>query len=925
MGDAAAFYRHVLDSSPDGMWVFDTSGRTTYVNDRAAALLGRTRGALAELPVPAVLTEVGGLPFADRLELLLEAGPPPGEVEGCYLLPDGRRVSLLVSESLLRDEGGRPTACIHRLSEGIRRRALVHDLSRSREQLDEAQEIARIGSWDLDLLTDELTWSGQMYAMLGLEPRTFVPTPELYISRIAEPDRLLVSERLRLARTGHSDLEFDARAVRADGTMGWFRHRARLLRSEDGTPLRLGGTVQDITETKEVELQLTDAVVLNAMMQLTATAANEAETLAEAMTAIRELLLVHDDWQRAVAFHVEDGDGLRLVPFTFSDEGPERDPQDWERAVAEEVLASGTAVFEERARPTEPSIGFPVRYAGELRMVVVVTTCSPFERHAMLRSMVEQVGAHLARVAERELAAVELAAARDAAMEASRLKSQFVATMSHEIRTPMNGVIGLNELLLRTELDPRQRNLAHGVQAAGRTLLGLINDVLDFSKIESGELVLEDVAFDVRAVFENTSALLASAADQKGIALTVEVDPAVPEHVAGDPTRLGQVIANLMSNAVKFTSEGSVTVRAVLEAVEDDGVALRVLVEDTGIGVATEQQARLFEPFRQADASTTRTFGGTGLGLAICHQLVGAMGGELGVASTPGEGSTFWFTARFRPADPARSGVPGLVAVTTPRDPQPHGGHVLVVEDNEVNQLVALGMLEVLGYTADVAESGDEAVAMAMSRAYDAILMDLQMPRMDGYAASRLIREQEPEGTRVPIIAMTASAIDGERERCTEAGMDDFITKPVSSERVAAVLDRNVAAPAPEATVTSLSRALDESRLDELADMGERAVVLVNRAVDNFVDRLPETLVEIEQALADKDWDSARKLVHRFRGSALNLGATRVAEIGLELELLEDETILDDGPRLLRELQQASAEAVVALQDYKSRKTRATA
>ena len=925
MDDATAFYRHVLDSSPDGMWVFDLRGETVYVNDRAAALLGRPRSELAAVPVEEILTEVGGMPLADRLALLSDATPCAAEVEGVYVLPDGARRSLLVAERLLHDERGHPTACVHRLTEARGRRTLVHDLSRSREQLDEAQAIARIGSWELDFATAELRWSRQMYALFGVDPKTYVPTTDGYLPLIAEPDRLLVTERFREAREGRDPVDFDARVTRADGSLGWFRHRARLVKGDDGTPLRLGGTVQDITESKENELHLTDAVVLNAMMQLTATAANEAAALADALAAIRDLLLTHDDWQRAVAFRVTGADGPRLEPYLFSGDAPDRHPQEWELAVAEKVLTTGVAAFEEEPRPDAPSIGFPVHLAGELRMVVVATTRSPFERHAMVRAMAEQVAGHLARVAEREQAAAELAAARDAAMEASRLKSQFVATMSHEIRTPMNGVIGLNELLLRTELDPRQRGLARGVQAAGQTLLGLINDILDFSKIESGELVLEVVDFDVRAVFEQTRALLASTAADKGIALCVEVADEVPRRVVGDPTRLGQVVANLMSNAVKFTSRGSVAVRAVVEEQRPSELTLRVVVEDTGIGVSDQQRERLFEPFQQADASTTRNFGGTGLGLAICHQLVAAMAGELGFESAPGEGSTFWFTARVGSADALNPGAQAARTQSTDPPARRRRGHVLVVEDNDINQMVAVGLLEMLGYTADVAASGDEAVVRAAARTYDAILMDLQMPRMDGYTATRLIRSQEARGRRVPIIAMTASAVEGERERCAGAGMDDFLSKPVDSACIAAVLGRQVdpADPAAALAPAPPAAALDERRLDELVDMGERAVALVNRAVDNFVTRLPGTLAEIEETLDDKEWETARALVHRFRGSALNLGAALVAEVALEIELLPDDDMPGSAAELLATLHETAAEAVVALQDYQQRKVRA--
>ena len=387
-------------------------------------------------------------------------------------------------------------------------------------------------------------------------------------------------------------------------------------------------------------------------------------------------------------------------------------------------------------------------------------------------------------MADRELVAHQLAAARDAAMEASRLKSEFLATMSHEIRTPLNGVIGLNELLQRTALSDDQRRLAEGVQGAGRTLLGVINDILDFSKIEAGELELEEVDFEVRRILDQTAAILAESAGERGIGLSVSVEDDVPERLVGDPTRLGQVLSNLISNAIKFTSVGEVRVRAYVAGADPAGVLLGVEVTDSGIGIRQDQMDRLFEPFRQADASTTRTHGGTGLGLAISRQLVTAIGGDIGARSVPGEGSTFWFTARL---SRSRPGVRRLEPAEPRRSDGLRHGHVLLVEDNEVNQLVALGFLESLGYTADVAGNGEVAVACAADATYDAILMDLQMPVLDGFAATRQIRAAEGD-RRVPIIAMTASAFEGEREKCLAAGMDDFLTKPVDSTRLASVL-----------------------------------------------------------------------------------------------------------------------------------------
>ena len=603
---------------------------------------------------------------------------------------------------------------------------------------------------------------------------------------------------------------------------------------------------------------------------------------------------------------------------------------EWE-AARRAVLAGGT-VFEQEARPQTPSIAFVVKFDDQPRVVVVITAASPFERHEMLLALCDQVADQLGRVAERERAAEQLAAARDAAMEASRLKSEFLATMSHEIRTPLNGVIGLNELLQRTDLTDDQRRLAEGVQGAGRALLGVINDILDFSKIEAGELELEEVDFEVRRVFEQAWAILAESAHDKGIELSVEVEDGVPARLVGDPTRLGQVLSNLLSNAIKFTSFGRVVVRAYVDARDDDEVLLAVEVSDTGIGIRRDQLERLFEPFRQADASTTRTFGGTGLGLAISRQLVTAIGGDIGVRSEPGEGSTFWFTARYRLAGNGRPGVRRLEAVHPGHGDDERQGHVLLVEDNEVNQLVAVGFLETLGYSADVAGNGEEAVAMA-TRAptrYDAVLMDLQMPVLDGFAATRQIRAAETAGRRVPIIAMTASAFEGEREKCLAAGMDDFLTKPVDRVRLSSVLRAHAApggaqplpeAPEPVPEPVSESAAggtplLDPSRIEELLEMGEGAAVLVKRAVDNFVSRTPETLAELHAAVVACDAEALRAGAHKLKGSALNLGALRVAEVSLALEELGREGSPAEGSPLLDDLEESLHDAAVALQPY---------
>jgi signal transduction histidine kinase/DNA-binding response OmpR family regulator len=534
--------------------------------------------------------------------------------------------------------------------------------------------------------------------------------------------------------------------------------------------------------------------------------------------------------------------------------------------------------------------------------------------------------------------------ARDEALAQSLMKSQFMATMSHEIRTPMNGVIGLASLLLRTALDPGQRRYATGIRTAGNALLGVINDILDFSKVEAGGLVLDADDFDLPAMLIEVAALVSPTA-QENVAVVTRRGPGLPAMVRGDGGRLRQVLLNLAGNAVKFTTRGSVTIRADLAAVlpgDPDTVLVRLEVCDTGIGIGRADTQRLFEPFTQADASTTSRYGGTGLGLAICRQLTEAMGGTIGVDSELGEGSTFWCMLPFGPArhpaplagsspvpdlgglrvlvvdagasqamllgslrhwemtstaadtaadalrclrraadrgrpfdvaiidadlagvDPAdlarqitgdpqipavylvvlSSGAPAgpadatdgigaylakpvqqahlyeclTLASASPAPTTPHAAEpvavappspesrqrrILLVEDNEINQMVAVGLLTNLGYQSDVANDGIEGLNLAASRSYDAVLMDCRMPRMDGFSATAELRRREDAGHRTPIIALTASALVTDRVRCLAAGMDDYLAKPVNPAELEAILNRwiNITAPAPGAEV----------------------------------------------------------------------------------------------------------------------------
>ena len=811
-----SMYRQIVECGNEGIWVFDLDGRTAYVNLRMAQMLDYSVAEMTALSLLDVLDDQGRDQGAAFLARQRATGGTTESAECLLLRRDGEPVWSVVNHSPWLDADGTLRGLIAFVNDITERRRLSEALARREEQLAEAQRVARLGSWEWDVGSDLLTWSDELYRVFRLEHGEFGETLQAYLDLVHPDDRQLTAEVIRSSLGGRPTFEFEQRIqVPGRDDVVWVRTAGEVLLDDGGAPVRMRGTALDITAYKETEDRLRRARSRYRLLQTMAAAANEAQTLAEvAPISVRELCS-HLRWPAGRVYLVPDPDAPPVPAGEWyrSELGP-----DSGSAGRGDLLAATTALGEISQCALDAVATGATRWSpdpGEDHGCIPLTTCaipvrSRHEVVAVLEFVVpadarrsealaicDEVAVQLGVVAERERTNTELHAARDAALTALRAKSAFLATMSHEIRTPMNGVIGLAELLLASDLDERQRQYVAGVQTAGDALLTIINDILDFSKIEAGRLELEPTDIDVTQLVEEVAALLARQAQAKGLELITQTSRGIDTPVRGDPARLRQVLINLTGNAIKFTDHGEVLLSAQLVAetsevadtrdvnevveADQDAVAIRFEVADTGIGIDTTDQRLIFEPFTQADASTTRRHGGTGLGLAISRDLVESMGGRLQVDSRPGEGSRFGFTVRL-----PRSGVDVTGPESGPATPPWAGTPVLVVDDNATNRLILTEQLSGWGLAPQPADDGATALdllqrAAVRKQPFPLALLDMTMPAMDGLELARRIGD-DPALAGTQLVLLTST--DVTPHQLEGVGLAAHLNKPVRSAQL---------------------------------------------------------------------------------------------------------------------------------------------
>ena len=777
IGDYDEYFHRLFDETAIAYHDIDMKGVIRRVNRGECDLLGYEPEQLLGRPVwelvaPETQQESRKAVFAKLGQIA-----PLGPFRRNYVGSAGNQLTLEIHENLLLDDKGSAIGIRSALLDVSGRVRAELELQESKRQFEEMANTVPVMLW-MTGRDGKCDYVNKRW--LDLTGDTFEQAVGAGWQKSIHPEDLaLLTNQAAASIAAKSPTHLEFRLKRFDGQYRWIISSGVPRYSSGGEFEGYIGSSIDVTERKQTEerLRLLESVVVNATEGVMITDCEVAEPGPR-------ILYVNESFTRVTGYRLEDVEGRspRLLQGPLTDKRP--------LGMVRAAMVQGKPVQVELLNYRKDGTPF----WNEMDIVPIAdgkgafSHCIALQRDVTERKRIENEIQRYARELKQKNQA--LVAALAAAKESTELKSRFLANMSHEIRTPMNGIVGMIGLVLTTALNTEQQEYAEAVQQSASSLLVVINDILDLSRIEAGRLELDCVSFDLKAMVEEAVSLLAILARTKGLALSHELASDLPRSLFGDPVRIRQVITNLVGNAVKFTEEGGVSVSVQMVGRSADGISIRVAITDTGIGISAAQCSRLFQRFSQTDNSSTRKHGGSGLGLAISRQLVELMGGEIGVETEAGKGSMFWFTLLLQTRIEQPAGQIEILPANHQKPAFQTPARVLIAEDNAINQRIALRILEKSGFAAEAVGNGRLALEALRRSHYDLVLMDVQMPEMDGFEATAAIRNLNSAVRGIPIIAMTANAMAGDRERCIAAGMDDYISKPVSMSELKSTVER---------------------------------------------------------------------------------------------------------------------------------------